>query len=355
MNFPPSSCRRLLVLHAAAGPDYLADMLWISLLTQSGFSITSNRIPEYLYKGYSGSHLYGRGFTLYGKLGPEDVPEICSREQISASLLAQDFDLVVYTSIRRYHDLFSECVRCLGRRRVLSVDGEDDQFINVEYALNSTHFKRELSILGGLVVRRLSFFLPHFILESIRQALPEVSDKCHLLAPCDPRDVRTYVYHSEESYFNQYSASWFGYTCKKSGWDCLRHYEIVACGCLPFFDGFANKPFFTMFEYPRFLQNQANELYINAQVAGTFSSGWLARYDTLSFGFQEWMEQSALRNHLAAMLKSSSLIDHVPQLLKQSLSPLILFLSNMIWRFHCLFSRIHRSTVGLSAILFGCR
>ena len=30
--------------------------------------------------------------------------------------------------------------------------------------------------------------------------------------------------------------SYFGSTKKKAGWDCMRHYEIVASGAVPFFD-----------------------------------------------------------------------------------------------------------------------
>jgi hypothetical protein len=50
-----------------------------------------------------------------------------------------------------------------------------------------------------------------------------------------PGDVRTYIYTEEEEYYKDYQRSFFALTCKKGGWDCLRHYEILANGCIPYF------------------------------------------------------------------------------------------------------------------------
>jgi hypothetical protein len=45
----------------------------------------------------------------------------------------------------------------------------------------------------------------------------------------------SYIYNNEESYYNQYSQSYYALTFKKAGWDCMRHYEIIAAGAIPFF------------------------------------------------------------------------------------------------------------------------
>ena len=49
---------------------------------------------------------------------------------------------------------------------------------------------------------------------------------------------RAYAFgpHEESEYKRAYSESYFGSTKKKAGWDCMRHYEIVASGAVPFFD-----------------------------------------------------------------------------------------------------------------------
>ena len=48
---------------------------------------------------------------------------------------------------------------------------------------------------------------------------------------------------------------------KKSGWDCLRHYEIIGCECLPYFDQFNDMPITVMTKWPREYQIQSNKLY----------------------------------------------------------------------------------------------
>ena len=57
----------------------------------------------------------------------------------------------------------------------------------------------------------------------------------------DPHQ-KTYIYDTEKDYYDMYAKSFFAYTCKKAreddmteGWDCMRHYEILACGSVPFF------------------------------------------------------------------------------------------------------------------------
>jgi hypothetical protein len=47
------------------------------------------------------------------------------------------------------------------------------------------------------------------------------------------------------------SRSLFAVTFKKSGWDCMRHLEIMAAGALPVFTDIADLPAGTMAAYPR--------------------------------------------------------------------------------------------------------
>ncbi len=50
-----------------------------------------------------------------------------------------------------------------------------------------------------------------------------------------PGDKKTYIYYDEGEYYKDYQRSYFGITKKKAGWDCMRHYEILANGCIPYF------------------------------------------------------------------------------------------------------------------------
>jgi len=46
----------------------------------------------------------------------------------------------------------------------------------------------------------------------------------------------------EEEYYDDLSRSWFGLTCQKGGWDCMRHYEIMAAGSVLLFRDYNLKP-----------------------------------------------------------------------------------------------------------------
>lgn len=74
-------------------------------------------------------------------------------------------------------------------------------------------------------------------------------------------DVSTYIYTNENDYYNDYQESIFAKTTLKGGWDCLRHYEILANGCIPFFPNIENCPESTMVHFPKQIIQETNKLY----------------------------------------------------------------------------------------------
>ena len=66
-----------------------------------------------------------------------------------------------------------------------------------------------------------------------------------------------YSYSNEKDYYQGYAESVFGYTKKKSGWDCMRHYEILANGCIPWFEDLDKCPPNTMTHFPKELVSEA--------------------------------------------------------------------------------------------------
>jgi hypothetical protein len=50
------------------------------------------------------------------------------------------------------------------------------------------------------------------------------------------------VFDTEEDYYADLRASRFGVTTKRAGWDCLRHYELAANGCVLCFRDLDRKP-----------------------------------------------------------------------------------------------------------------
>ena len=85
--------------------------------------------------------------------------------------------------------------------------------------------------------------------------------KQKILSSLVPGNNSTYIYKNEEEYYNEYKKSYFAITKKKSGWDCMRHYEILANGCIPYFLNIKNCPKNTMSLLPKELFIQSNNLY----------------------------------------------------------------------------------------------
>jgi hypothetical protein len=80
-------------------------------------------------------------------------------------------------------------------------------------------------------------FIPHHIGYSIpeEKIVTKIPDKDLDFAYIIPGDNNTYIYRREADYYEGYQRAYYGLTKKKTGWDCLRHYEILANGCIPYF------------------------------------------------------------------------------------------------------------------------
>ena len=90
-----------------------------------------------------------------------------------------------------------------------------------------------------------------------------VPEKKKMLSTLIPGVLETYIYNNEQDYYNQYKESYFAVTTKKAGWDCMRHYEILANGCMPYFIDIENCPPNTLALLPKELLLQANQMYKN--------------------------------------------------------------------------------------------
>lgn len=89
----------------------------------------------------------------------------------------------------------------------------------------------------------------------------EFFEKKKILSTLIPGDTRTYIYENETDYYNQYNESYFAITRKKGGWDCMRHYEILANNCIPYFIDIEKCPSSILTFLPKELLFQANNLY----------------------------------------------------------------------------------------------
>lgn len=87
--------------------------------------------------------------------------------------------------------------------------------------------------------------------------------KTKILSNLMPGKTSTYIYNTEKEYYNEYQESYFAITIKKAGWDCLRHYEILANRCVPLFININECPINTLFLFPKNLLFEAIDLYNN--------------------------------------------------------------------------------------------
>jgi Methyltransferase domain len=75
----------------------------------------------------------------------------------------------------------------------------------------------------------IQFSMPE---EKIVDCIPEKdSDFAH----CIPGQPGTYIFKTEAEYYHSYKRALYGVTKRKAGWDCMRHCEILANGCIPYF------------------------------------------------------------------------------------------------------------------------
>lgn len=86
-----------------------------------------------------------------------------------------------------------------------------------------------------------------------------VPDKRTVWAEVVPGLRETYRFGPGQSddYYRQYRRARFAFTWKKGGWDCLRHYEILASGCIPVFRDLDKCPEHTLSSFPKALVLEA--------------------------------------------------------------------------------------------------
>lgn len=89
----------------------------------------------------------------------------------------------------------------------------------------------------------------------------DIPNKIRVLSEHIPGNRSTYHYNTETEYYKQYQESVFALTTQKAGWDCLRHYEIMANGCIPVFYGIDCCPKNTLSLFPKSLLLECIEFY----------------------------------------------------------------------------------------------
>ncbi len=245
----------LKVLFLAKGdrPDYLCDMIYHGLKTTEGILVEEVNTPHYMYSYYMAQHeLYGKGFTMYCHL--KSYPTCIPVPEMKRRVEKKYYDYIIYGSVYRFEKYYDLVTSYYTKDRIITVDGEDEDRLELRFTHNSTYYKRELSIETDLV-KPINFCIPESLV--VANAPTKTKRVAHIV----PGDLSTYIFNRVEDYYQDYQASIFGITCKKGGWDCLRHYEILMNGCIPYFIGLENCPHLTMNQLPKDLLLESNKYY----------------------------------------------------------------------------------------------
>lgn len=259
-------------------PTKQGDLLEVSLLHGLRNLLGDNCVDyprkKIMYHDFSDTPketLHGRGFSLL----TNPIPDIENRD-----IFNQKFDVVIYGDGHMYGETPNiNGVNELSDGNVWIIDGHDlygnaprkiiydgEEIIGTQF---TNCFKRELIEDDDPTVFPTGFGIPE---ERIREIDFSIKDQLYQkTAPSDSlfegsNDMGGGFSHHkftiENEYYHDLSRSWFGLTCKKGGWDCLRHYEIVSAGTLLLFKDYDKKPrLCSPQELPCFSYSNKNELY----------------------------------------------------------------------------------------------
>lgn len=233
---------KILYLTKGDHVDYQNDCLLIGLKELFGSDVVDYNKQSHNYVTYdeqAAIKLYGMGMSVTRVLPDLEV----DRTDITAKIKNKYFDYIIYGSIWRCNDYIETILNYYPKNKVIAVDGEDETTIHEVFKLGILYFKRELTYNHERLLP-ISFAIP-------TSKVNFVKDKTRDIAICKPGDRSTYIYKNEKDYYEGYQESRVGITIKKAGWDCMRHYEILANGCLPYFINIDKCPDLTMVSFPK--------------------------------------------------------------------------------------------------------
>lgn len=235
---------KILFVNNFEKPDYQNDMIYHGLINTPGIFVYETSWPRYMLKDYpEPSSLYGKGFTLYARMF--HTPKLCAEWTLREKIKDNYYDYIIYGSVARDVSYLDNVLKSYSKEKIVFIDGEDNSNIMRPDLLNSGHyFKRELCS-PTLNVKPISFCIPD---EHVKRTVPV---KHKTFATVIPGNQSTYVFNNEKDYFLDYSESYYAYTEKKAGFDCLRHYEILASGCVPAFKDLDKIPDMVMTSFPK--------------------------------------------------------------------------------------------------------
>jgi len=275
---------RILFLHPNT-PDYLCASLFHGLREIYGANCVD--IPRFdcmytpIRQGVL-NKIRGNGFTLYGLL--EEIPEVEEQRFFIWQKNITAFDLYIIADIWNSWRMLDQLLEHVDPRKILIVDsGDTNRFFpwnNLKTSwpsiwrktklLNNClgYAKREIPSLWSQAVGPsiqlmpdslckkllpdtilpISFGIPACKISYVSPAQKTQRFTSHIVdaeiaaAVHKDKNNGTYLFTNEYDYYADIQKSQYGITTKRSGWDCLRHYELAANGAVLCFKQLQEKP-----------------------------------------------------------------------------------------------------------------
>lgn len=309
---------------ASNNPNYMSDLL-IHGFIKLGHEVYLSSEKNYLFKYNQDEEnitLYGKGFT-YSKILESKDKKVISSRNIAAKVKDNYFDIIIYSEYYTYQKMFT---KISNSKNIVVINSfaksfnltHKELFMHVLTSISKFSITPELSyaihkrkIEKKSLKNEILYFTRYNIKNNsslpIQLCIPREKithiqfKKTYLISKLIPGIPSTYIFDTEEDYYSNYQKSFFGFTFKKFGWDSLRHYEILANNCIPYFPDIDECPEFELFLFPKDIIKRTNLLLEN------FS---------LSFPLEEWKEaQIELHNYTCKFLTTEYLSNYVIEMM----------------------------------------
>ena len=276
--------KKILFINKADNLDYLCDCLYHGLCSLDNLYVETLNDYWFMYKGNSDENLndlYGKGFSISNRIDLSKK-HLIDKDSAIKKINEHFYDYIIYGSIYRDSTFFDIVCSKYERDEIAIIDGDDANFhINkvsggmyvkireiYRFLINPIKLKKSKSMskLGVYFKRELlpqyrKYFIPISFAIPEENIVRELPQKKMFNAINYPGRKETYIYKTDIEYNKGYQIAKFGITFRKGGWDCLRHYEILANACIPYFPDIKKCPLTIMTTFPKNIIYETNYLY----------------------------------------------------------------------------------------------
>jgi len=134
---------------------------------------------------------------------------------------------------------------------------------------------------------------------SFPEKAARTTEKTQVISRVIPGEA--YAFESQVAYYLQYAQSNYAITHRKAGWDCFRHVEILAAGCIPLMIDAADIPQCSMVHYPK---EAFIEIVSRVEASGALPS------EQLITAFANWFDRHLTAEAMANYtIQAASLAD----------------------------------------------